>query len=433
MDEAKIIVNTHRVARLCFWGIMVCAPLALVYTGYGLVLLFRGATGLPDDFMRRWREERYVLARTDPYDVLFTEEGKAGGHPPTLHFRQVEQDPKIGALDTIGYPPWTYFTGIFLHSLPPPWGRLQYGLANVLALVSIALWVIKQTPQISLVSAHWFLPLTVLGTMPFWCTLAYGQYGVLLLALVAWSVSLSEMGWSVPAGVLMGMAMLKPSFTLPFGLLLVCRRNWRAVAVAVTYVLIGGLLVCDLTHTPPETFLLQMQADGARYVLDLPGVLKAVVVVGKVPLRVAMPGLILTFLIATGFWIIWMGDRASTLDRLAIAGLAARLFTYHRPYDDLLVVFLCVALTVRWMKRQTAPLTIGMAGVGLSLWLPLGFGWKWPFAASQHLCWMLGAIVLTGDILQALPGLVDTSVHNGRQCSSSQTKQSSAICSEPAP
>ena len=201
----------------------------------------------------------------------------------------------------------------------------------------------------------------------------------------------------------MGMAMLKPSFTLPFGLLLLCRRDWRAVAVAAMYVLGGGLLVCWMTQTPPETFMSQSQAGAVLYALDLPSLLKALVVVAHVPMKVALPGLTLIFLIATGWWVMYTGDRASMLDRLAIAGLAARLFTYHRPYDDLLLVFLLVALTVRWMKRPTPSLEMATLAVGLSLWLPLGFGWKWPFAAMQHLCWVSGAVVLTRDIL-AIPG-----------------------------
>jgi Glycosyltransferase family 87 len=386
-------------ARIWFWGVLVLAPLAFAYTGYGFVLLARGNTGLPDDFMRRWREQRYVLTSKDPYDVLFTHEERMGQRPPTLNFRHVDVEKQIGALDTIGYPPWTYMTGILLHSMPLPWARLQYAFANLLALASIGWWAVKQTPQGLPGSAKWFLPLSMLGTMPFWSTLAYGQYGVLLVAMVAWSVSLSEAGWCVAAGVLMGMAMLKPSFTLPFGLLLLCRRHWRAVAVAATYVLSGGLLVCWMTRTAPETFMGQMQADAPRYVLDLPGLLKALVV-AKVPLKLAFPGLILIFLIATGWWMIYMGDRASMLDCLAIGGLTARLFTYHRPYDDLLLVFLLVALTVRSMKKPTPSLAMATLAVGLSLWLPLGFGWKWPFAAMQHLCWVLGAAVLTRDILR---------------------------------
>ena len=121
------------------------APLTLAYTGYGFVLLVRGNTGLPDDFMRRWREQRYVLMSKDPYDVLFTHEERMGRHPPTLNFRQVEVEKQIGALDTIGYPPWTYMTGILLHSMPLPWGRLQYAFANLLALASIGWWAMKQT------------------------------------------------------------------------------------------------------------------------------------------------------------------------------------------------------------------------------------------------------------------------------------------------
>ncbi len=387
-------------ARICFWGVLVLAPLALAYTGYGFVLLVRGNTGLPDDFMRRWREQRYVLMSKDPGDIFFTYEERMGRRPPpTLNFRHVEVEKEIGVLDALAYPPWTYTTGLLLHSMPLPWARIQYAFANLLALAAIVLWSMKWTPQGLPGLARGVLPLSVLGTMPFWCTLAYGQYGVLQVAMIAWSLSLSEAGWGVSAGVLMGMAMLKPSFTLPFGLLLLCRRNWRAVAVAGAYVLVGGLLVCWMTRTPPETFMSQAEAGAVRYALDLPSLLKALVVAAHVPLKVALPGLTLIFLIATGWWVLYMGDRASILDRLAIAGLAARLFTYHRPYDDLLLVFLLVALTVRWMKKPTPSLAMATLAVGLSLWLPLGFGWKWPFAAMQHLCWVSGAVVLTRDIL----------------------------------
>jgi Glycosyltransferase family 87 len=391
-------------ARIWYWGVFVLAPLALAYTGYGFVLLVRGNTGLPDDFMRRWREQRYVLMSIDPGDVFFTYEERMGRQPPPkLNFRHVEVEKEIGVLDALAYPPWTYTTGILLHSMPLPWARLQYAFANLLALGSIWWWAMKQTPSGLPGLARCFLPLSMLGTMPFWCTLAYGQYGVLIVAMLAWSVSLSEAGWGVVAGILMGMAMLKPSFTLPFGLLLLCRRDWRAVAVAAMYVLGGGLLVCWMTQTPPETFMSQSQAGAVLYALDLPSLLKALVVVAHVPMKVALPGLTLIFLIATGWWVMYTGDRASMLDRLAIAGLAARLFTYHRPYDDLLLVFLLVALTVRWMKRPTPSLVMATLAVGLSLWLPLGFGWKWPFAAMQHLCWVSGAVVLTRDIL-AIPG-----------------------------
>ena len=51
---------------------------------------------------------------------------------------------------------------------------------------------------------------------------------------------------------------------------------------------LGGLLVCFRAHTAPATFLLQMQADGARYLLDAPGLLKAAVANG-IPLHIAEP------------------------------------------------------------------------------------------------------------------------------------------------
>jgi hypothetical protein len=380
-------------------GVVLFSLLSLAYAGHGMVLLFRGHTGLPDDFMRRWREQRYVLFFTNPYDVRFTRGVRMGENLPTIAFRHVEENPEIGALDIIGYPPWTYATGIVLHSFALRWARLQYALINLFAVAVIGLWVLQRAPYGAPCMSKLMLPLMALGTMPVWCTLAYGQYGVLLIAMLAWSLSLSYAGKSVLSGVLLGMAMLKPTFTLPFCLILVHRRDLRSLAVGAAYVVLGGLGVCALTTTGPQRFLSQMQADAVGVALDMPSLLKGLVVALKIPLQVALPGLILIFLVLTWWWIVYVSHRATLLDHMAIAGLAARLFTYHRPYDDLLLVFLLLALAIRCMNRPTPSLIMSLLVVGLSLWLPLGFGWKWPFAAMQHVCWVWGAGALSWDIL----------------------------------
>jgi len=381
------------------WGLLILLPLAIFYSGRGLIILARGHTGRPDDFARRWREERYVIARINPYDVLFTRDRSIGRPLPTSDFRTVPADPAVGGLDTIGYPPWTYFSGLAFHSARLPWGRWQYAVANLIALVAITLWALGEAPPRSAPAARWFLPVCCLATMPFFCTLTYGQYGVLLIALLAWSARLSgTRRWWVSA-LLMGVAMLKPSVTLAFLLVPLRGRRGPELFLTAAYVALAGLAVCAWTRTDPHVFMLQMRVDSERYVLDAPGLLKAAVVAG-VPLRIAMPGLMLVLLAAAFLWIREFGGRETVLDQLAIAGLTARIFTYHRPYDDLLLVFLLVALTARLIKRPTTGLLAGTFLVGLSLWLPLGFGWKWPFAAMQHLCWFAGAAILTADVLE---------------------------------
>lgn len=97
--------------------------------------------------MRRWREQRYVLASKKPYDVLFTLEEKLGRNPPASRFRHMDEDPEIGVVDTIGYPPWTYFSGLLIHSLPLRWARLQFWFANLFALTALVLWALKQAPS----------------------------------------------------------------------------------------------------------------------------------------------------------------------------------------------------------------------------------------------------------------------------------------------
>jgi glycosyl transferase family 87 len=385
------------------WLLFVFLPLAVVNSGHGFLYLARGNSRLPDDFPRRWREEQYVLAGKNPYDILFTRDQAIGRPFPAVEFQRVPIDPAVGILDYVGYPPWTYFTGVALHSAPLPWGRYQYAAINLIALVALVLWAVGEAPRSCDLEARWFLPISFLATMPFFVTLTYGQYGVIVLAMLACSARLSGGRCWWLSGLLLGVAMLKPTMAAAFFLLPLARRRWGELIVAAAYTAVGCVVICAMTRTSPILFLAQMESDSTRSVVETGSLLKGVWEAG-VPLKIALPTLIIALGAAGYLWIRALGSRATILDRLAIAGFIARLYTYHRPYDDLLLTFLLVALAVRLIRKPAPILLAAMLLVGLSLWLPLGFHWRWPALAFQHFCWFVGVAVLNADILsQAAP------------------------------
>jgi hypothetical protein len=65
------------------------------------------------------------------------------------------------------------------------------------------------------------------------------------------------------------------------------------------------------------------------------------------------------------------GSKNTALFEMAVCATLARLFTYHQSYDDILIVFLAIALGQLFLKRPT----VGNAGIFaaflVTLWLPL--------------------------------------------------------------
>jgi hypothetical protein len=74
-------------------------------------------------------------------------------------------------------------------------------------------------------------------------------------------------------------------------------------------------------------------------------------------------------ILAVGISIYWRN--ATMLYLFAIASIASRLGTYHRTtYDDLILVFLLMAMgdAVMYSKNRVGLATLAI--LGLSLWLP---------------------------------------------------------------
>jgi len=101
----------------------------------------------------------------------------------------------------------------------------------------------------------------------------------------------------------------------------------------------------------------------------------------------------------------------------AIAGVAARLWTYHKTYDDLIVGFVLVALArvaVMVSGRRKLVAAALFLLVGASLWVPPRVGATELFRPAKLVAWLAGVagvVVFAREPEGIVPG---TAARHGR-------------------
>jgi hypothetical protein len=189
-----------------------CA-VAIPYWTKGFRYLIDGPGGQGAiDLRLRWVEQRYVLNRQNPYDVDFA--GEQSVKPAAVwNGRNASVLSEVGPPASVDYPPWSYFSGYLFFW--PSWRstRIYYAGIQLLCLVWLIRWAFLQGRSVD-VSCAAFCAAGMAATASFCTTLANGQYGILVLALLAASMHLDEIGWPYAAGMLAGVACLKPRLCL---------------------------------------------------------------------------------------------------------------------------------------------------------------------------------------------------------------------------
>ncbi len=370
-----------------------CA-LASSYWAKGFWYLIDGPAGQGAiDLRVRWVDQRYVLHRQNPFDVYFTHHGAAV--PAVVwHGRDASVIPQLGAPAAVGYPAWSYFSGYVLFW--PSWQttRVYYAAIQLICLLWLVRWAFLQGRQVDAWCGA-FCASAVAATASFCTTLANGQYGILVLALLAAALQLDEAGWPCTAGLLAGVACLKPNITGPFLLCFAVRRRWRVLSMATGYLSIASLWIWVAVRTNPLEMLGQMLRGGADFAQTGYGLVSVAIALGMKP-ATATPIIALSVMSVT-LVICLKYRKRPALELFAVAGVAARFWTYHQTYDNLSVIFLLVALARKSWVRGTPGQLLALGAVGVSLWLPAKFTDLLWFQVVQCFVWIAGTVVMLID------------------------------------
>lgn len=184
--------------------------------------------------------------------------------------------------------------------------------------------------------------LAVVASKPLRAGIGLGQFHLLPLVALVGSLVALRCRRSVVAGVLVGLALVKPTMAVPWLGYLVARRQWRALAAAALTQ--AGLLAvtCAWLGIGPVRLLREWAANArlqeAAGVIDVPSLLARV-------WPSAPGGAISLAILLLVLGMTWRLRDRSDLALVSFCSFVAAVFSYHRPYD-LVLLLVPLALAV---------------------------------------------------------------------------------------
>jgi hypothetical protein len=363
------------------------AVLGLVFVVYGAYAMFTH----PIDYKQRWVEQHYVFRGKNPIDIFERVEAEKQNKPPPANGRDTRVDPDLGSTDG-GYPPWSYFTGAALTFGPSfAFSRFFHGIVNLALLAGLVYWAYglgkKEEARFGL-----FLAASLLAVNSICTTFFVGQYGVVVLAALVAAYLFDEKDNWWASGLCLGIAMVKVTLAGPFVLPFLIKMRWRVLVVAGVYLLVGSGVVAWAVHTNPLEMLHQMLTSSEHY-QERGYSLNNVMELFHLDVQAAMKAAALVSLVA-GMALLYVWRSSGLLIHFAITSVVARAWCYHALYDNLILVFLLLALGLAGWRAQSRLAMGSYVLLGISLWMPGRLTHLDVFAIAQWLIWVQALVVL---------------------------------------
>jgi hypothetical protein len=411
-----------RVRHVLLWllsAALLMLGAAWIAPGYQQLLFKAGRGGYEPDLYLRWKEMRYLYKGQNPNDLAEAAAVDYFSRPlPADAIKQMRYaaayyaarkkaecprdcriDPDIGPLNFWDgtYPGWSYFDAApFV--LPTSWrvARVYFCLVNGVALAFTTIWVYRLGRSHSRAGGV-FLAASMLAMYANYRVLVRGQYGLLVNALLIGTYYFMEKPGPAAAGVLYGLAAIKPQSSALVAVVFLVRRQWKLLAAATVYLMLASVCVWALSKTDPLEMLQQAIDAGTTRANDGgSSSFLSLAIALDVDRRLATRVLAVLGLVATGA-IAWMWRDGTSLGMFAMATTVGRLWTYHHSYDNVSLIFLLVALGKAMLMRNSFWTAAGFWVVGASLWTPLPFipgGNSLAGQLYQMMSWMAGLTIL---------------------------------------
>jgi Glycosyltransferase family 87 len=330
--------------------LLILLSFAYLVKGFSLLVL---DDKNPIDLAYRWVEQQYIYRGIYPYH--------AGPGSPKI-------DPTLGAVDSGGYPPWAFFTGfVFIPGISLIATRFYFAILNFISLVILAIFAYQigipygKTQALFSISASLALSSHV-------TTISNGQYGIIINAFLIgmfWSLEKHKNIW---AGLLLGIATIKPNIAALYFFILPIRWRINAIVSFLIYIVGGSIVIWLVTKVDP-IYMTNVIIYQSKYFADRGFSSINFLTQTGIDLKIAtiLMGLI-GIAVITAIFYIWRNSSLLTL--FAIASVIGRVWTYHRFYDNVMLIFLLLALLDLTFRNPQKSNILMLTLVGISLWLP---------------------------------------------------------------
>jgi hypothetical protein len=395
--------------------------LVIVLLAASTTYLIRGALIWKEhggDFGMRWGEQQYVHRGKNPFDVWETWNAQQHGVEPPRTGRNAAIEPDLGRM-VAAYPPWAYFTGaVLLWPKSYAAAKWYWSAINILCMIGILFWAYRLGCKHSRGTGLLFAA-SVLAIRSTYITVGNGQYGIVTIAFLVLALVLSERQRPICSGLAAGASMSKVTLSGPFVLAFLFTRRWLTLSVASAYVLLGTVAVCLWTNTGPVEMFQQMlrvapanTGASSSQNINLWLVLEALGMDGDAALKL---GALIAVLV--GLCLLYICRESSLLVNFAIVAYVSRMWTYHSDYDDMILLFLLLAVGVSAIQRTSRACWVSFLLMGMSLWTvtprAMGPTWTKAFWTFQSVVWLASLLVLiVVEIRSSKPRLNASGAHN---------------------
>ncbi len=301
-----------------------------------------------------------------------------------------------------GYPPASYvFLWLPLGWLSLPLARLFWALSSLILLVVLIRYFLKESGAGSRLERV-FLTMTFLSAYPLAVTIGNGQLGIHLFTAVIGAILLTRPSQrvclrnDVIAAVLFLAGLTKVSFAAPFFLILlfVPGRLRPGALVLTGYIFLTYFGALFQPYTVPE--LIGQFINFSSSPSAAKGGAHLIRILSMFGLASLGPLMSVAILMALGLWV-WLHRGSDLIILMAVTAIVARLFTYHRMYDDILIflpMVLLYRISMRYKTDEKRSITAGMlfmfGWIGLEMPATLGrmpFPWNLPYDIGQTIVW----------------------------------------------
>jgi hypothetical protein len=356
-------------------SVALCVCIAFWLTRASIAALERGPES---DIVRQWVVTKYVLRGIDPYALaseILHDRAAARAHPSAPLFAIPKSVPGTIAdrvLQPYGAPEATYPPpAVGLLALAIGWLRttdqvlaLWLGV-NVIALGAVV-WLLNKTFGHR---PHWtpipncVATLTLLALYsPTYYAIANGQFSLLVLACVLLGVQ-RGVNESL-AGLASGLALIKPSISLPFLLMDIALRRWRRVAIAISFQAALMIGVAIGVHQNPFSLVHEWLSVSQYFLSGMYTLQELINVCGLrgTPLATAITATALGTIAVT----IYAFRRRPPIDLMTFVGVASALWMYHHYYDFVMLipgVMVVLGWATTWRGTRTRTWKTGLLAV----------------------------------------------------------------------
>ena len=264
-------------------------------------------------------------------------------------------------------PPWGYPFGLALTWPEWPAVRVYFAAINAAALAFLMWWAYRQprdaTPEVRLLLAG--AALAFGGS----CTATeVGQVSIVVTALLAAALWCDRNQQQYASGVLVALALIKPTISVPFAVALLITGRHKAAVAATIYGAVATAVTWVVTGASPLHMLQQMAASASNYVdagtVGVTDMLAAFGIVSSA--QVALTPVIVGIPAAA----VMVMSRHSLTLAFAVAAVWGRLWTYHKSYDDVMLVLLLLPLGVVAFSTRSRVALVSFAAIGALAWIP---------------------------------------------------------------